>query len=196
MNKFTLCLLAGAIAPAALAFSFDDIEFWVGSGSNRAALVIDWNDGPSPQSLAWGYRFDGAATGQAMFESVAAADPRLFLTTATASFGTYITAIGYDRDGNGSLGTGDSYFEGFGNSYWGYWVNDGGTAFPGSNWESSNFGFGDRNLVDGSWDGWAVVPAWPGAAPRTPEAAPVPEPATLAALGFGVVWLARRRKRA
>jgi hypothetical protein len=34
-------------------FNFDNITYWVGSGSNRAALVIDWYDGKEPQSIAW-----------------------------------------------------------------------------------------------------------------------------------------------
>ena len=44
-------------------FTFDDIQYWVGNGSNKAALVIEWHDGNSPGchglgiSLGWrGYR--------------------------------------------------------------------------------------------------------------------------------------------
>jgi hypothetical protein len=51
--------------------SFDTIQFWAGSGTNRAALVIQWNDGGSPAALLWGYRWNGQATGMDMFRAVA-----------------------------------------------------------------------------------------------------------------------------
>ena len=51
-------------------FTFDDIEFWVGSGANRAALVIDWvEDTTEPPALVWGYRWDGAANGRDMLQA-------------------------------------------------------------------------------------------------------------------------------
>ena len=40
-----------------------DIQLWAGTGANEAAMVIDWNDGKSDESLVWGYRWDGSATG-------------------------------------------------------------------------------------------------------------------------------------
>ena len=43
-------------------FSFDDIQFWVGSGSKRAALVIEWHDGNQPDAMVWGYRWRGYRT--------------------------------------------------------------------------------------------------------------------------------------
>ena len=51
--------------------SFDQIQYWVGSGQNRAALVLQWNDGGNPVSLAWGYRWDGSASGLDMLRAVA-----------------------------------------------------------------------------------------------------------------------------
>ena len=60
-------------------FTFDDIEFWVGTGANRAALVIDWVEGSTePPALVWGYRWDGTARGSDMLTAIVAADPRLF----------------------------------------------------------------------------------------------------------------------
>ncbi len=50
---------------------FDSIQAWAGLGSNRSALVLQWNDGNSPVSLAWGYRWDGAPTGYDLLTSVA-----------------------------------------------------------------------------------------------------------------------------
>ena len=51
--------------------SFDDIQFWTGSGPNRSALVLQWNDGGTPTSLAWGYRWSGNATGIGMLKAIA-----------------------------------------------------------------------------------------------------------------------------
>ena len=70
-------------------FSFDDIEFWVGTGSDSAALVIDWYDDKGG-TLVWGYLFDAADdvqnTGYAMVAAVAKADPRFVLLTHNTRF--------------------------------------------------------------------------------------------------------------
>ena len=58
-------------------FTFDDIQYWVGNGSNKAALVIEWHDGNRPDAMVWGYRWDGEATGHDMIVAIAQADPRL-----------------------------------------------------------------------------------------------------------------------
>lgn len=49
-------------AAEADAFSFDDIQFWVGEGENKAALVLQWNAEGETNALVWGYRWDGNAT--------------------------------------------------------------------------------------------------------------------------------------
>ncbi|HEX3599062.1 MAG TPA: hypothetical protein VHU84_02905, partial [Lacipirellulaceae bacterium] len=43
----TVCALVVLVVVQARAFAFslDDITYWVGSGSNRAALAIDWQPG-------------------------------------------------------------------------------------------------------------------------------------------------------
>jgi len=68
---FAVASIWGMGVSAEAAFTFDDIEYWVGTGSNRAALVIDWNDGKNHQSLAWGYRWDGTAYGADMLMAIA-----------------------------------------------------------------------------------------------------------------------------
>jgi hypothetical protein len=65
------CASIPATSFAALITSLDDIQNWTGSGSNRAGLVIQWNDGGSPTSLAWGYRWNGAASGYDMLTAIA-----------------------------------------------------------------------------------------------------------------------------
>ena len=36
-------------------FTFNNIEFWVGEGENRAALIVDWYD-DGETAMVWGFR--------------------------------------------------------------------------------------------------------------------------------------------
>jgi hypothetical protein len=219
---------AGVIAAASVALvgarpaqavTFDDIEFWVGSGSNRAAFVMDWNDGKTPQSLIWGYRWDGSATGEKMLHDVVAADPRLFAHMGTpGTYGVPLYGTGYDLDADGgfavspsvsfdsgglSIGTGndartavdadDHWQEGFNGGFWGYY--DGGTGASPA-WAFGSAGMGDRQLVNDAWDGWSFAPNFADTLPSEPvaAAAPVPEPATIGG-GIALAALALTRRR-
>jgi hypothetical protein len=104
---FLSALLGGAIvsvlAPAANAATFDAITTWVGTGANQSALVVDFNDAATPESLVWGYRWEGVApTAQQMFFDVLRADPKLYAKVgANGMFGRPIFGVGYDADGDG-----------------------------------------------------------------------------------------------
>ena len=100
---FALVMHAGA---SAAEFTFDDISFWVGTGTNRAAMVIDWvEDSPDPPALAWGYRWDGSATGRDMLLAIAAADERLFAKLGNTSANPVrLYGLGYDTDDDGEFG--------------------------------------------------------------------------------------------
>ena len=115
LNAIVVLMAAGP----AQAFSFDDIDLWVGSGSSSAAMVVHWS---SPEvfnntsipvpiedfSYAWGYSFDGAASAEAMMLALAAADPRLYLFAGgQAGLGMAILGIGYDLDNDGIFGLSD-----------------------------------------------------------------------------------------
>lgn len=195
-------LLAQSAAPLS-AVTFADIEFWAGTGSNRAALVVDWNSGGSPQSLVWGFRWDGTATGRTMMDAIEAADPR-FVEFEGFGGGT-VYGIGYDLDGDGGSfvsnppsDTGfatdpdDHYQEGWLNAgFWSYWLSS-----DGANWGFSGQGLASRQLSDGSWDGWSWAPGFSSSAPSTPVPAAIPEPAILGifAVGFVIAILARRHR--
>lgn len=57
--------------------SLDDIHYWVGEGTNRCALVVDWSAGYG-RSLVWGYRWNGVCTNLAeVAVRVGREDPRL-----------------------------------------------------------------------------------------------------------------------
>ncbi len=213
-------LLSQTVASAAVITGFDDIDYWVGAGGQQAALVIDWNDGISPVSLAWGFRWDGIATGQDMFLAIAGAtlgditatgaDSRLSIYITSFSFGDAIDRIvyvgpGYDHDSAGFLsggfweyycmgGTFDTPPDGDPNVY------AGSEFYPGTNgtpdWISSWTGFSERVLSDGSWDGWSFAPDFVSQGVETPVAA-VPEPEVWPLVIFSGILLVlfhRRRK--
>ena len=76
-----------------------NIQFWTGRGSNEAVVVISWDDEDAsyaPQGFAWGVRFNGAISGHALLDSIAAYDSRF-----TFSFsGTLLSTISYNDNAN------------------------------------------------------------------------------------------------
>jgi len=196
------------------AATFDDVQYWVGAGANRAALVIDWNDGKPAESLLWGFRWDGAATGLDMFQAIVSADPRLYAHVGNYAWGTAILGIGFDLNDNGSFGVtpavsfdsvgvfnstspndarvaleaGDHYVEGWLTGYWEYFNK----ASTGDAWSAASGGIADRVLADGVWDGlnFNLGFAWPGATPSEPVAVTaVPEPSALVLLSLAAFVL-------
>ncbi len=99
------------------AISLDDIQLWTGSGTNRAALIVEWSAPqsltnstvPAPmadKTLVWGYRFDGTATATEMLNAVIATDPKLYVVENDTN-GTVVEAIGYNLNANGVIGITD-----------------------------------------------------------------------------------------
>ena len=54
--------------------AFEDIQYWVGAGSDSAVLIV--NFGIPDTAFAWGYLFNDTATVQQMTDAITAADPR------------------------------------------------------------------------------------------------------------------------
>ena len=63
--------------PSDATIAFSDILYWVGEGSDSAALIV--NFGIPDTAFAWGYRFNGSATVQQMTDAITAADPRFWV---------------------------------------------------------------------------------------------------------------------
>ena len=219
-----LAVVGVVTAPANAAIDFADIRFWAGTGANRAALVIDFNDAKSPESLVWGFRWDGAATGEDMFRAVVGSDGRLFAKRKVYTWGLANLGVGYDVNGNGfatSDGTAfdpqtgiamgnenpsvsptdpaDHYREGWGtglgSGYFAYYTAAANPYAPGGKWDESQVGGSDRALADGSWDGLSFAPEFATTLPDQPTAA-VPEPAAgLLVLGGGIALAGRRPRR-
>src|SRR4030042_2134301 len=182
MKKWLLGIFlihVGSMAHAGTVSSFDDIEFWVGSGQNSAALVMDWQeDSSSEEAWVWGYRWDGDASGEDMLLEIVAADQRLYARIGTDSgFGTPLYGLGYgltdndtfgisdgtafnsegiavtgNHDGAAATDIGDLYHEGWYSGFWNYAVSD-GNPYDGGAWQSASSGISGRILSDGDWDG-------------------------------------------
>lgn len=106
---FVAVLLAAKFAGATTVGTWDDIDFWIGEGENRAAIVIDWDStSAADESLVWGYRWTGVATGEDMLRATIAADPRLYAKFGTSSsFGLPVYGLGYDLNDDSEFGITD-----------------------------------------------------------------------------------------
>ncbi len=162
--------------PVDASLPFSQLLYWVGSGSNSAEFIV--NFAQPDTAFAWGYRFDGTTTAQAMIDAIAAADPR-FWTVGTPSFNGDIHFV---LDNGDTLGL-SPVDPAMGYNFW--WTNlNGVSADAGAGTTIHNndvFKYGDMNSAIG-WDplgtyflqeAWVKVPT-----PVTPPAAPV-EPDTL-----------------
>ena len=99
--------LAGAFsstAADAADFTFNDVHYWIGEGTNRAAIVLDWNNGRPGSSLAWGVRWNGPSTNlTTILRRLGDEDKRLASALIQDSWGSWVLGFGYDVDGDGGL---------------------------------------------------------------------------------------------
>jgi hypothetical protein len=146
MKKIFLALLLAAQPTAwsqlITVNSFTNIQYWTGTGTNQAALVLQWNDGLAPTSIAWGYRWNGAATGFQLLTAVAGqtivtgpvggavitnlfgADTNLTLTVERYGFGDAVYSMVYS--GAGMTRTQEDWDSG----YWAYSLFGGNFEYP------------------------------------------------------------------
>jgi hypothetical protein len=89
-----------ACAQSAAPFTFNDVHFWTGSGTNKAVVLIDFYDvgvvGGLQNSLAWGFRWNGSATQLDALRAIARDDRRFHY-----SGDLYPVSIAYDFDNDG-----------------------------------------------------------------------------------------------
>jgi hypothetical protein len=113
----TLAIASLFLVSKSSAVSLNDIRVWAGSGTNRAALVVEWSTPessvystvPAPiadKTFVWGYRFNGAPTASQMLAAIVASDPRIYVV-ADESSGTFVESIGYNLNGDGGIGITD-----------------------------------------------------------------------------------------
>lgn len=222
-QKFLLSalFLSGWVTAAAAGpvESFDDLELWIGEGANQAGFIIDFDGGSDADAaFAWGFRWDGEASGEDMLQAMAA-DGGVYVRRGEAGeFGIPLYGLGYDanHDGQFTLNDGttftdgvaitgssdgaqvttnaDLYAEGWFDAFWLY-MSAADNPFTGAEW-TSDLGMSDRMLTDGAWDAWVYDADFSfDDLPQNVQAAAVPEPAgwLLATFAAGAAWLLRRR---
>lgn len=143
-------LLLGVLhTRAQLVASLDDIQNWTGTGTNRSALVLQWNDGNTPVSFVWGYRWNEVASGLDMLKAIAGtttvrepgggavietfsgADASLELAIERYGFGDAIYSIVY-TSGTTVRTQGD-----WDSGYWEYALHGGNFEY--SEWDGTQF---------------------------------------------------------
>ncbi|MFP3596036.1 DUF5074 domain-containing protein [Chryseobacterium sp. SIMBA_029] len=170
------------------AITFADVQYWVGTGTNEAAFVVQWNDGKNPDALVWGFRWNGNATGEDMLKAIAKADHRFFsLLYQGTQFGSAIGGFGFDLNGansnalykngnvtypfypvDGIVNTSaydfDQYTAADAADHWSSgWATNGYWSYWVKDPTDADFGYSGvgattRALVNGSWDVWNFNP--------------------------------------
>ena len=207
--KVTACMVAffvgaGALASGTTIATSDDLDFIIGSGDNLSVLVIDFNNA-SGSSFAWGYRWDGEATGADLLAAVAAADSNLLIDS-----NTFLNDVSYfdgsaQSSAQGSSDTGNfwSYFIAGGsaetfdasfNPAGQVAVSGAGITLPDSYTQSTS-GTAGRLLENGSWDAFSFGPFPTPPSSGAPFAAAVPEPSVTGLVAVFFVFGGLRRKR-
>lgn len=198
MSKFLRFLSAAAIAlPCGLAFTpefasaatgtftFDDIHYWVGEGTNEAAIVIDWNNGLPGSSIAYGYRWNGTATNMTtILRELESEDRRLHVGISQGLWGSSMDDFGYDSNGNGGafdftgkLTTDSNDFVGaFGTYYWAASYLTAAAVSDNDSWEYYGVGIDGQIPENGQWIAYKNVDwnIWPSPPPSLPVAAESP----------------------
>ena len=78
-------------APQRSNIPFTQIQYWVGTGGNKAILIVNYCD--KNKALAWGYKWDGTKTVAQMLAAIDSADNRLTIVGVGAG---YITDFQYN----------------------------------------------------------------------------------------------------
>jgi len=173
---------------AANTTTFDDIQYWVGTGANQAAFVVQWNDGKNSDALVWGFRWDGNATGEDMLKAILKADHRFFsLLYQGTQFGSAIGGLGFDLNGantnglykdanitypyyplNGIVSTSAYDFDQYtaidpADHWQSGWTSNGYWSYwikdpANDDFGYSSLGASSRVLENGSWDVWNYNP--------------------------------------
>ncbi len=171
MVVFSVCCTAFAMP-----MSYDgitvEVESLVGTGSNQAMIVIDWEAGLT-ESHAWFYKYDGTKVVADAFDAIQEA-----VTGFQWSQTAFVSYINYN-DG--------SEFHQTANIGWlSFWNKDNGS------WVLNDFGVYEQQLLNGGWSGIIAddYPDWG----DVPPTVPVPEPAAVLLFAVGACVARRRRK--
>ncbi len=188
--------------------SFDDIQFWTGSGPNRSALVLQFGPPESPSAVAWGYRWETTTQLSEMVFALAGtiaggpapqpgSDPRLSLQVFDFGFGYFVDALRYDQAG---LPAGWSQemrlIPGWDGVNWAnLFLLEGAPVWNGAPFVQAQVGISDITLAHGGWYGFVQADGPETLVFAQPVAA-VPEPGTgwLLLAGGGLLLGVLRRR--
>lgn len=98
LTSALLAFLLSSFSSGAENVDWDKIQFWTGSGPNRAALVVQFLDMEVPEAYVWGYMWQSGETptGEDMLRAIAADSPDLtVLTQRTGGMGSTLCGLGY-----------------------------------------------------------------------------------------------------
>lgn len=102
-------------------FPASDVQYWVGTGSNSAVVIIGWDDNPNGNfALVWGVHWNGSATAANMLDTIATYDERTSYPGISAG---WMNGFHYN---DGTLISGSTA------SYWCYTINGGYAGAYGS----------------------------------------------------------------
>lgn len=203
---------------------FTDILFWAGSGTNAAALVLQFPtvtgtgtaaQTAEPASIAWGYRWDGADSFESMLfaltgvivggpQPLAGSDPRLAVDVSYygAEWGYFVNEITYDQTGLGNGWTSIArhigpYDPDTGEYPAQYQLDSAAGLWTGAPLDFSTSGISTTPLVPGGWYGFLQADGSQATFSFSQPVAAVPEPSTLVLLACGsaVACYAARRRR-
>jgi len=172
-----LCVSVSYATPYA---NYSNLEYWAGNvnASNKATLVIDFGNG---SHYAFGYGWEGEATGWDMLSAVCAAGGLEETHTGEmdVGFGIMVKSISYAGltiDNDDTSEPGDTWLT--------YWESN-----DGNHWDTPWVGASANPISNGVWNGWTATPAgtWPGEAP-------IPEPASACLLVAGAMAMLKRRR--
>jgi hypothetical protein len=168
-TKFVAMIVCGAATSSLLGEIVD--EFDLGTGANTSTILFQFTN---ENQYLYTIRYDDDMTGRTAFDLISDAQPGYFVADISeSSFGDFLVGLGIGDDFDSGSGTAPEYLD-----YWHYWTKEVETEA----WLFSQVGFSDRDLSDGSVDGWVF----------NSNDAPIPAPAVLpAALGLGLI---RRRR--
>lgn len=201
MKKQVLAAAFAAVALVApnlhaMLTDWSNLDASFGTGANRSALVIDWNDGSQNDTLHWGFFWDSAPGGGSVADligAITAADPRLLFnfTDFGSGLGLFVDGIGFDANLNADYGDPGDHFRDR-NGGWAetfvYWEGHSMDAA----WATAASGISSTAIQHDHAYGfsWNNSGGWPGEPPGV-----VPEPAALALVGLGMGVMAVRRRR-
>ncbi|MCF8231290.1 MAG: hypothetical protein K9J27_03795 [Bacteroidales bacterium] len=137
-------------------FAYDQVDFWIGEGTKEAMLVIDWNDGTEPVSMAWGYRYDGEVTAEQMLADISETDAYLEITTG----GGFLNDIIYEGEEVTHSGIGGDP------DWWSTWLRSDSTLWQMNDGLGTVLSDGMRYGCSYGFDPEATAPDVPAAAPE------------------------------